>query len=374
MRKPINPRNLKETKKEGIFLDINTNNLYGKFNCCNCNKEIYRRCYDIKRIKHGSFCSSNCAKTYKQKNNLYKTYEIGKPYDLGDGRVRIFTGKSWSYKIKTHCNFCNKELYREAKSGTLNFCNDYCMRMCKDPKGTKIFETAKSNPLDFAYLLGLIATDGCVIYPQEGKSAVSYNVNISLKMDDSDILKDIQNIFGGYLTESNLSIWTLYNKEFVLWLKEIGITRKKSLTIDINDYFDTLTEDEKKRFVLGCIDGDGSICVRKTKRKQDMYKTEIVSNFYSGSFSFIKTIFDYMQTLIKSNRNIYTSNNKGKTPTYNIGFSHRQTLIILNHLYSIDKNDLFLKRKYEKYRNYVINESNKKSLLKNLGCIPKLLY
>lgn len=227
---------------------------YRQVPCSFCNKKLFRRKAD--KVKN-SFCDHKCKKNYKIKNNDYKTYEIGKEYPVSEGRVRVYTSKSWSYRIKRKCENCSEEIYREngMRSGKYHFCSKDCEDIFHRPKDFRILENMDDK--NFYYMIGLIATDGCVIYPDDNNLQQSYAMNMVLQENDKYLLQSLRDRYGGvyFISEQNDSFnpgkiqqkhnWAMYTKKFVLYLQSIGITRRKSLTLDMNEFFNSLSYDFK---------------------------------------------------------------------------------------------------------------------------------
>lgn len=325
-----------------------------KLNCDNCNKTIFRRKADQKKTKN-NFCCAKCKTEFLSNNDLYKKYELGKEYQTKEkGIIRIWSGTSWIYKKEFNCSYCNAKILREnrKRQPTYHFCNKDCEYKYNNPKSSKIME--KINDNNFYYLLGLIATDGCLTYPTENLLTSGYEIKISLKTEDEELLQRIYNIFGGYINNKIITTvdnyflckWSMHNKEFIEYLKSIGITRNKSLTLNIDNWFNSLSEEHKRHFVRGCIDGDGSVCVNK--------KQKLTVNFTSGSLSFCKLISSYLQNIVKSEKQI-SIDKRGNNLSYSIGFTHNQSIKICNELYNVFKDDLYLSRKYENCKPFLNN-------------------
>ena len=333
------------------------NNIIYKVNCSFCNNIMYRRKYDLKRVKHGSFCSPNCKKLYWKQNKLYKESKPYRIIKLSDGRIKYYTGKSWSYRTLCKCTQCGKDIYRE-KPLEKNFCSNECKYIYSDPIGSKILEQKDNN--SFYYLLGLIATDGCITYPTEKSPKVSYNVYIALKKEDRGVLDKIHDQFGGQLYEKKLISWHINNKGFIEYLKSIGLTRKKSQTMNVDKFFKSLNEIQKRHFIRGCVDGDGSVCIMKGN--------QLCISLVSGSYNFMKTITDHFQDILKSNKSIHEVENKTKkSKWYQMMFSFNQSIKLGHYLYNnITDNDLFIKRKYGNYMSIITNPKHLERIKKVL--------
>jgi hypothetical protein len=330
---------------------------YTKVQCAECGCNIYRRTFDLKNTIN-SYCSVKCKKEHREKNGFNKIYTMGKVYSTNkQGIVKTWTGRSWSYRKRFTCKNCDKEILREYKSnrcGKEHFCDNECWYRFYHPKESKILE--QKDTINFCYLVGLIATDGCVIYPSKNYLTGSYSTTICLNAKDSDILYKIQKEFGGDFTyyekenvisneiTSNMARWAIHYKKFVLYLKSIGVTRNKSLTLNINKYFKKLTYEQQKACIRGMIDGDGSICINKENR--------LVVSFVSGSYKFCKMAFDFINDITNTNNQIYkTKINDSNAINYSFNFTGDRAVEICDELFKDfdEEKDLYLKRKYENY-------------------------
>lgn len=117
------------------------------------------------------------------------------------------------------------------------------------------------------YLIGLICSDGHVCHPKDNSSSKGYRCHIDLKHDDGELLLKIHNRFGGNIRsyiKTKSTIWSMsckstYNKKFIDFMTNIGITHNKSLTLNINKWLYTLPHDKQICFLRGFLDGDGWI-------------------------------------------------------------------------------------------------------------------
>lgn len=246
--------------------------------------------------------------------------------------------------IKTNCVNCNAEIYRRewyAKNKKC-FCNVGCGRQYKykteNPKTVNIVNTENPN---FYYLIGLIATDGHIQWPGCTPSSKAYRVIIELNQKDLYLLERLQNEFGGKIisTKSNCKKWIIHNMNFIHYLRDIvNMSHNKSLNLDISVWFNTLTTDNKLHFLLGVIDGDGSILLNKMRNNTKQLRLRI----YSGSKNFLIPIKDFLHDGFINSVN-----------EHNHSFCANGIIAqkILNMIYE-KRTDLFLKRKYDIYHNY----------------------
>jgi len=245
------------------------------------------------------------------------------------GKYFKLLGNEWKSVVKVNCSTCGKEIYR--KKWLLSKFKHHCSSKCignttkhtVNPKHLKIFEL-KNTP-EFNYLLGLLATDGNITTREGNRGSQKYCC-IGLQECDKYLLEQIMTMFGGTICKhwKTSYRWVYYNKHFVEWLISIGITLKKSHTLDVTSTFNTLSPDNKASFMRGVIDGDG--CITK-------YNFTICS----ASEKFIIMCRNYFEcgSIYKNKHNLYI---------LQIGKE------AYNKLKEIYINDSFcLKRKYNKF-------------------------
>lgn len=275
-------------------------------------------------------------------------YQKGFTVRINNTKFKQWDGKRWQYFVKTRCNVCKKEIIRSKANLSKGY--GLCSYDCRsqyhlkenDPKLYNILDNI--NNLDFYYLIGLIASDGHIVWKDCTKSEKSYYCMISLIKDDKEVLEKIKNKFGGYLKiQKNQCIWQAGSKTFVQYLRDmVGLTNNKSLTLNLSNWFFNLTNERQWMFVKGFFDGDG--CISK--------------NTKNGSYNaFICTASKYFADMLKQffdNQNLNTSNYFCKSNNvYNINFLKENNSFknILDKFYlNNTKNSLYLNRKYERYK------------------------
>lgn len=262
--------------------------------------------------------------------NSLSTHEI----TIKNGK--LYRGHNQVAQIK--CTNCDNIIYRSfsylKKSKFKSFCSEWCKQIDRDPKAEIFMSNEKSNPDAFYYLIGLIATDGHITRPK----CDSYcEIRLSFKDQDSvDLLNNIQKIFGGKVKQEGIGIvWNIYNFEFVTFLKSIGLTQRKSLTLNINRWFNGLSQENKWSFIRGVIDGDGNFSIGKK------FAT---SSICTASTPFKNTIFNFL-----ANENIPTFEyeRKGNKNPYWILRTNSSNITKLKPIYN--NKSLFLERKYNKF-------------------------
>jgi len=222
------------------------------------------------------------------------------------------------------CTNCNKKINRQKIYNSQNhFCSVNCRNMylhkTRDPKGSTILKHV--NDLNFYYLIGWICTDGDIGWPKSSPKQTSYYCKIGVTPKDKQIIEDIQKYFGGIIyIRSNIVIWILRNKEFVDFLRNVvNIDNKKTLNLNVTNWFKNLTKEQKYNFIRGCWDGDG--CIGQNKKTLYWY-----AGLASCSFNFLEMVGDFLKQKRVYNNRIYDSkqiykNRYSKVKTLNLGGS-----------------------------------------------------
>jgi predicted DNA-binding protein YlxM (UPF0122 family) len=196
---------------------------------------------------------------------------------------------------------------------------------------------------EMAYVLGLIATDGCV----------SKTGTISLCINDKDLLKKVKTLLSSdhpikyYGYQEGLYSFSFSREKLVTDLNKLGILPKKSLNILFPDVPDRFLAD----FIRGVFDGGGSVFYEKRSNKFPLR-----SSFVSSSKKFIKILENKLRMLGLPERNIYQEQKKNSI-SYMIRYCHADSIKLFRILYEkAVKDGLFLRRKYNKFAE-VINRA-----------------
>lgn len=192
---------------------------------------------------------------------------------------------------------------------------------------------------DKAYILGFLYADGCNYMPKQ-------TVSMSLQEEDFDILERIRLTIGsekpleyldytnkhdfGYTYENQWRL-LLFSKHMCESLNNIGMTPKKSLTLEFPDIDPSLY----RHFIRGYFDGDGTI-----------------GKNYSGLLStkqFCQKVQNILFDELGINSIIYEASNHNGI-TMDLRLWKKETTQFLSWLYK-DAN-LYLQRKYDRYVKY----------------------
>jgi hypothetical protein len=256
------------------------------------------------------------------------------------------------FHVPVNCKQCgdityhNKYYYK--KMNGVVFCSQRCCVYYKDPKQSKIMEHINST--NFYYLIGLLATDGYICYPgAENIKRKIYQCVIKLSKKDKEILYRIQNIFGGSINKENNEntySWYISNKDFICYLKDVvGLTNKKTYTLDTTTWFLELKQQFKNAFIRGCYDGDGTVFFSHT----DFFRCH--SAICSASKKFADMFLNYYQN---SRLNVHKKERTtGYSPTCDLYYVYLngRNILQMKDVYQLDtEKDLYLKRKYDTYK------------------------
>lgn len=201
---------------------------------------------------------------------------------------------------------------------------------------------------EFYYLIGLICTDGSVVWKGKTPSATSDRVNISQSTKQISLLHKIQAKFGGFVTSEkkrSSSYWVSNNSKFVEYLrKSVGISKNKTFDLNIQKWFKKLTKEQKKYFIRGVLDGDGNVFYDK---KKDLFHKIMIC---SASKLFIKTISRYFYNCKIYTRKV-TPSQTSKHDLYYINISGVKCIKYFLPIFdTINKNGIFLQYKYNKFK------------------------
>lgn len=204
-----------------------------------------------------------------------------------------------------------------------------------------------------AWCLGFIAADGCVLIGKRDSGTLS--ITVSLK--DKEILEKIN-----YHMKSNYKIKNIKTnlntiacrlditvREVVDDLINLGITPRKSKTLK---WPNSIPEEFTWHFIRGYYDGDGSIMtgkgyVNKKGQSNLQLRTSVL-----GTEQFLKNIKKYF---VKENPQYNPKiQDQSKNGYYKLEISGTKSAISLCELLYKDVNEnIMLKRKYLKYKNYI---------------------
>jgi hypothetical protein len=183
-----------------------------------------------------------------------------------------------------------------------------------------------------AYLVGLTATDGCLIQSRRAinfKSADRELVELYLALlgrTNKVGLGTTQ--FGGVVFKTQFGDTRLYG-----WLESIGLTPRKSLTLGAI----AVPDDYLAPLVRGLLDGDGNITngtwKADTTRRSDYYYEWLRVRFYSAS----RTHLDWLKSRLAARlalRGWITFNSRRGNAVGALGYGKHDSIKLLSWLYS----------------------------------------
>jgi len=209
---------------------------------------------------------------------------------------------------------------------------------------------------DMAYVLGFWFADGYITMNHKTNTSKTFGIVQSTK--DKYILENIKSKieFTGDVKEEKTSVYPkstlkIYSKEIYDDIVSLGgMERKSSIVL-----MPKIPQAWFKYFLLGFFDGDG--CVSIDKRN-------VLKLTFTGGLEFLSSIKEEIirNKLLNDDTGygcIYHLNTKN-SKTYNLEFATLASYKILSWLYSgIEEEDLFLKRKYEKFNTFKFSKKSK---------------
>lgn len=221
------------------------------------------------------------------------------------------------------------------------------------------------NSENFLYFLGLLMSDGYLFEKTD-------TLTIDLMRGDSEILEKLAHIiYEGdsykiktYKTEatgfssrpSEKYRLQIKSKELCVVLKQIGVHQNKSFSLEWPNI--EITPSFLNHFIRGMIDGDG--CLSEFK-KSDSFCVHLIN-----SVPFCEKMKIKMAEIGFNFKIKYENNHSQPMATLWL-FGRNQSKLFLDWLYR--DSTLFLRRKYEKYQNLIINLNAKRLKLNKKGYV-----
>lgn len=140
--------------------------------------------------------------------------------------------------------------------------------------------------------------------------------------------------------QKGLYIYTFARERMAQDLIRLGMKLNKSLHLEFPD----VPKEHLRDFVRGVFDGDGSVFYAKKSKYSPLQ-----CKFYSGSESFILGLKGALESLGMSEKRLYCEKGKRQNPFYYIRYSHKDCLKLFKIMYEGLENDLYLKRKYDRF-------------------------
>lgn len=187
-----------------------------------------------------------------------------------------------------------------------------------------------------AYILGLLAADGCNYRKKE--------IVVVLSLIDYDIIKKINNLISpdkpikkiktksNYVYRIDMRSHKISND-----LLNYGIIPNKSLTLE---FCNNIPNNYLSSYIRGYFDGDGSACLRQ----------KTLSVIFMGTFSFLTSLKNIL--LDKFNLKLNKIVKHCKSNVYYLSFSSRKDVIQLYNFLYEDNTEFFIKRKKDKFKEW----------------------
>lgn len=124
----------------------------------------------------------------------------------------------------------------------------------------------KIDTANKAYILGLIASDGC-IYKRENHEGLW---QITLQLQDKEVLEEIKkeiNAENPIKYNNNTATLTIVSQQMYNDLNKLGIIPRKTYNMNLQELIVNIPKYFRKDFIHGYFDGDGSITVRNIPSK-----------------------------------------------------------------------------------------------------------
>jgi hypothetical protein len=206
---------------------------------------------------------------------------------------------------------------------------------CKWP-GSSATKLAVQWSHEMAYIVGLTATDGCLI---------SGRCQINFKSQDRELLETYLVLLGRsnpVRVEATRSGGRAYSVQFgdaklYRWLESIGLTPRKSLTLGAID----VPDEHLFPLVRGLLDGDGSVINKTyradTRRRDDYFWEYLQTKFYSAS----RTHAEWLQSRLSNAAGVrgYLSRVRppagrlSSNPMFHLRYGKRESLVLLPLIY-----------------------------------------
>ena len=185
---------------------------------------------------------------------------------------------------------------------------------------------------DVAYVVGLIATDGNL-----GRKRAA----ISIVSKDMDLLETVRRCLalptpikphrGGYSNRCHHLAWR--DRSFYEWLRGIGLTPAKSLTLGPL----AIPDEHFADFFRGCIDGDGSVLTyidRYHVPKKECYVYErLYVSIVSASRTFIEWLRTTVSRLTGVTGSITVRHKPGSHTIWKLTYAKAQSIQLIGWMY-----------------------------------------
>jgi len=185
---------------------------------------------------------------------------------------------------------------------------------------------------DMAYIVGLTATDGCLI---TGRRVINF------KSGDRQLVETYLNLLGrknrvkSHTTKIGGIVYytQFHDSALYRWFMSVGLTPRKSLTIG------AIPVPDEFLFPLarGLLDGDGSIINEvfraDTGRRSDYYWEYLITSFNSGSGEHVKWLRRVLDRVLEIKGSIQETTTSAGNPYFELRYAKAASSILLPLLY-----------------------------------------
>ena len=213
-------------------------------------------------------------------------------------------------------------------------------------KNEDFFETIDTE--EKAYILGLLITDGYVIYPNRD-TPHNPHWGITLKTEDKYVLERIKELVGCNVkiidrerNRTGMKTSTTYESQLIVCsrkmvedLSKYSVTQRKTYTAEIP----IIRQDLMPHLIRGIFDGDGCISSNRIS--------------FAGNIKVLSALQKYLEEKIQINKTKiwgreHVSKANEKTTCYKFSFSRKQDVTNFYHLI-YDNATIYLSRKKDKF-------------------------
>jgi hypothetical protein len=194
-----------------------------------------------------------------------------------------------------------------------------------------------------AYIVGLTATDGCLV---TGRRAINFKSGDRALVETYLRLLGRKNRVKSHPTRTGGTVYytQFHDSALYEWFRSVGLTSKKSLTIGPLSVPDSFL----LPLVRGLLDGDGSIINKvyraDTGRRQDYYWEYLITSFNSGSRKHISWLKDALCRVLNLKGSVQETATTAGNPYFELRYAKAASSVLLPLLYPIDAPCLERKR------------------------------
>lgn len=206
---------------------------------------------------------------------------------------------------------------------------------CKYSVNESFFKTITK---DSAYVLGWVASDGCIQYIPKKK----YSLRFELKDYDAlEMIRTLMNSTHRIFPRKDKKTYCLIidSKKLIKSLLDLGITPKKTYTLQ----FPNIPKEYYPDFIRGYFDGDGSVYINKHNHKAP----QLVSYICSANKQFLEHIGHYLLEEIGIIPKIY----EDSPNFYKLRYGAKESFALYKLMYNDTQN--YLKRKKDVFDNAI---------------------